>query len=138
MKRYLLTAALLTPISLQAKFIIEPHEGYLEVIGCDSLENDECAYDSYLLKDTPLVPFSSKQRRFPGLDKAPEQILSAISGAAEAMGDVSYVHVAVTFKGTTYEYMFDRSTGWNSFRSFRAGMGCKLRCKHFPVEKSPG
>ena len=118
------------------QFNLEPKEGYVITVSCTSDETEDCAYDSYLLTDSPQIPLSTKRKKFPGLESAPAEIIDAISSAADAMRDVSYVHVAVTYKSTTYEYSFDRTTGWNSFRAVPAGK-CTLKCIH-KMEKQEG
>lgn len=121
-----------------------PDEGYIVTVACDEQYAEECKYNSELLADmrsiNEIVNFNyskkSKSKRFPGLDQAPGFIVDAIVSAAEAMGDVSYVHVAITHKSTTYEYMYDRSTGWNSFRALSQEEKCTLKCLPFKPTNS--
>lgn len=111
-----------------ARFEVFPAEGNVIAIGCQTDDNDECSMLDYPLDSVP-TSHSERKRKYPGLKDAPEKVYDAISSAADAIGDVSYVHVAVTHSGITYEYMYDRSTGWNSFRSMPAGLKCRLECK---------
>jgi hypothetical protein len=114
-----------------ARFEVFPTEGHVISIGCQTDDNDECRMEEYALGE--IQSFYSK-RKYPGLKDAPSKVYNAISSAADAIGDVSYVHVAVTHGGITYEYMFDRDTGWNSFRSLPAAKVCRLECKLKPTD----
>jgi hypothetical protein len=130
-KLIILSSFLFSPTLLStpdARFQIFPSDGNLIAIGCQTDDNDECAMQDYVL-DTMMIPYGKSVKKFPGLAEAPGKVYHAISAAAEAMGDVSYVHVAVTHQGITYEYMYDKDTGWNSFRALPAGKKCKLECK---------
>lgn len=127
-----LIAPLLLSTSLfatpDARFEVFPTEGNVISIGCQTDDNDECRMEEYSLKEVP-ISYSEKKSKYPGLAEAPGKVYDAINSAAEAMGDVTYVHVAVTHQGTTYEYMYDRDTGWNSFRALPAGKKCRLECQ---------
>jgi len=110
-----------------ARFEIFPKDGHVISIGCESDDNEECAMQEFEIDSVP--KFYASRKKYPGLSSAPKKVYDAISAAAEAIGNVEYVHVAVTLDGTTYEYMFDRDTGWNSFRSMEATKVCRLECK---------
>lgn len=113
-------------------FNLGPDEGYVEAVACEDEFKEECAYKLLLLEDYKLSPLAynfKAKAKVPGMGSAPDVVRNAIESAAEAMGDVSYVHVAVTHKGTTYEYMYNRTTGWNSFRAVPSSGQCRLKCK---------
>jgi len=136
MKKLILPVLLLAASSAEAtRFNLSPKEGYVVTIACQSDYDDECSYNSYLLTDSPMTPLSSKRKGVPGLSKAPEAVRDAIEAAANAMGDVSYIHVAITYKSSTFEYSFDRTTGWNSFRVIPSASVCKLECKNNLITK---
>ena len=112
-----------------ARFEIFPSEGEVISIGCNTEDNDECKMETFSLSSKfPRGGYFYK-RLYPGIGKAPRKVVDGLVAAADALGDVTYVHVAITHEGTTYEYMYDRDTGWNSFRSMDASKKCRLECK---------
>jgi hypothetical protein len=109
-------------------FKMNPDEDQVLSIGCYEKNYEECIYDIYYVnEDDDVKILSNRRKQFPGIEKAPAFIIDTISSAASAMGDVTYIHVAVRHKNTMYEYMFDRSTGWNSFRAVPSDI-CSLKC----------
>ena len=121
------------------RFELTPNNGEVISVAChdDSIEN--CDFHDSLLSDYVVVEnmlkgTKKKKKSYPGLGDAPSSVANAIGAAADALGDVSYVHVAVTHDGITYEYMYDSSTGWNSFRKVPTETRCTLKC----MPKIPG
>ena len=101
--------------SPDARFEVYPAEGEVISIGCNSEDNDECRMDTFQLSQNRGT--EKKTKKLPGIGKAPKKVVDALESAAEALDDTEYVHVAVTYDGITYEYMYDRETGSASLRS---------------------
>lgn len=126
-----------SPAFPEDRFHVSPAEGEIIAIACIDEDNDNCFIEYHDL-DWSGLEVLRKKKKWPGIPSdIPGNVKDGLESAADALGDISYVHVAVTYKGTTYEYKFDRTTGWNAFRATPATMACKLECKVKPVEKGP-
>lgn len=73
---------------------------------CHTTESNEIILDEELFLRKPI----------PLPKGTPQAITNTLQRAIDAAGEVDRLEVKVSYRGSLYEYKYERSSGWHSFR----------------------